>query len=111
MTLLVFCGYSFAVGIVDVVLIVIARDVLHRSSSGAGALYAAFGVGGLLAGVGIGGLARARLARIFGTAVVLWAVPLAAMALVVQPAIAWTCAVLAGIGGTVAHGAGETVFQ
>jgi CRP-like cAMP-binding protein/predicted MFS family arabinose efflux permease len=111
LTLLVFCGYSFAVGIVDVVLIVIARDVLHESSSGAGALYAAFGVGGLLAGLGIGGLARARLARTFGTAVVLWAVPLAAMALVVQPAIAWACAAFAGIGGTVAQGAGDTVLQ
>ena len=109
LTLLVFCGYSFAVGIVDVVLIVIARDVLHQSSSGAGALYAAFGVDGLLAGVGIGGLARARLARTFGTAVMLWAVPLAAMALVMQPAVAWTCAIFAGIAGAVAQGAGDTV--
>ena len=50
LTLLVFCGYSFAVGILDVVLIVIARDVLHQSDGGAGALYSAFGVGGLLAG-------------------------------------------------------------
>ena len=111
LTLLVFCGYSFSVGIVDVVLIVIARDVLHQSSGGAGALYAAFGVGGLLAGVGIGELSRARLARIFGVGVVMWAVPLAALALVAQPAIAWTCAVFAGIGGTVAQGAGDTVLQ
>jgi CRP-like cAMP-binding protein/predicted MFS family arabinose efflux permease len=111
LTLLVFCGYSFAVGIVDVVLIVIARDVLHQSSGGAGALYSAFGVGGLLAGVGIGRLMRAQLARIFGTAVVLWAVPLAALALVAQPAIAWVCAVAAGIAGTIAQGAGDTVLQ
>jgi CRP-like cAMP-binding protein/predicted MFS family arabinose efflux permease len=111
LTLLVFCGYSFSVGIVDVVLIVIARDVLHQSSGGAGALYAAFGVGGLLAGVGIGELSRARLARTFGVGVVVWAVPLAALALVVHPAIAWMCAAFAGIGGTVAQGAGDTVLQ
>ena len=111
LTLLVFCGYSFGVGIVDVVLIVIARDVLHQSSGGAGALYAAFGVGGLLAGVGIGELARAHLGRIFGTAVVLWAVPLAVLGLVAQPAIAWACAVFAGIGGTVAQASGDTVLQ
>ena len=111
LTLLVFCGYSFAVGIVDVVLIVLARDVLHQSSGGAGALYSAFGVGGLVAGVGIGRLMRARLARVFGGAVVLWAVPLGAMALVARPALALACSVAAGIAGTVAQAAGDTVLQ
>jgi CRP-like cAMP-binding protein len=107
----VFCGYSFAVGVLDVVLIVIARDVLHQSSGGAGALYSAFGIGGLVAGVGIGQLTRARLARVFGSAVVLWAVPLGAMALVAQPALAFACAVAAGIAGTVVQAAGDTVLQ
>ena len=111
LTLLVFCGYWFAVGVLDVVLIVIARDVLHQSSTGAGALYSAFGVGGLLAGVGVGQLMRAPLARTFGAAVVLWAVPLGALALAAQPAVAWACAVLAGIAGTVAQAAGDTVLQ
>ncbi len=111
LTLLVFCGYSFAVGVLDVVLIVIARDVLHESSGGAGALYSAFGVGGLLAGVGVGQLTRAPLARTFGASVVLWAVPLGAMALAAQPAVAWACAVVAGIAGTVAQAAGDTVLQ
>ena len=32
-------------------------------------------------------------------------------ALAAQPAIAWTCAVFAGIGGAVAQGAGDTVLQ
>jgi CRP-like cAMP-binding protein len=111
LTLLVFCGYSFAVGILDVVLIVIARDVLHQSSSGVGALYAAFGVGGLLAGIGIGQLVRARIARAFGIAVVLWSVPLACIAFVVQPAAAWACAVIAGTAGTIVQAAGDTVLQ
>jgi CRP-like cAMP-binding protein/MFS family permease len=111
LTLLVFCGYSFAVGILDVVLIVIARDVLHQSSGGAGALYAAFGVGGLLAGVGIGQLVRARLARVFGIAVVVWALPIAGIALAAQVALAWVCAFLAGMAGTVAQAAGDTVLQ
>jgi CRP-like cAMP-binding protein/MFS family permease len=110
-TLFVFCGYSFAVGILDVVLIVIARDVLHQSDGGAGALYSAFGVGGLLAGVGIGQLVRARLALVFGIAVVLWAVPIAGLAFATQAAIAWVCALLAGIAGTVAQAAGDTVLQ
>ena len=111
LTLIVFCGYSFAVGILDVVLIVIARDVLHQSSSGAGALYSAFGVGGLLAAVGMGRLIRARLARSFGMAVVLWAVPLGIMGFVAVPAAAWACAVAAGVAGTVAQAAGDTVLQ
>ena len=111
LTLLVFCGYSFAVGILDVVLIVIARDVLHQSDGGAGALYSAFGVGGLLAGAGIGQLVRARLARVFGIAVVLWAVPIAGIAFVAQAAIVWVCAFFAGIAGTVAQAAGDTVLQ
>ena len=111
LTLLVFCGYWFAVGVVDVVLIVIARDVLHESSGGAGALYSAFGVGGLLAGAGVGQLMRAPLARTFGAAVVLWALPLGALALAAQPTVAWACAVLAGIAGTVAQAAGDTVLQ
>ncbi|MBV9944573.1 MAG: MFS transporter [Solirubrobacterales bacterium] len=111
LTLLVFCGYSFAAGILDVVLIVIARDVLHQSSSGVGALYGAFGIGGLFAGVGIGQLMRARLARIFGIAVVLWALPLGAIALVARPAAAWACGVVAGTAGTIAQAAGDTVLQ
>jgi CRP-like cAMP-binding protein len=111
LTLLVFCGYSFAVGILDVLLIVIARDVLHQSSGGAGALYAAFGVGGLLAGVGIGQLVRARLARVFGIAVVVWALPIAGIALAAQVAIAWVCGFFAGMAGTVAQAAGDTVLQ
>ncbi len=111
LTLLVFCGYSFAVGILDVVLIVIARDVLHQSDGGAGALYSAFGVGGLLAGAGIGQLVRARLARVFGIAVVLWAVPIAGIAFVAHAAIAWVCAFFAGMAGTVAQAAGDTVLQ
>jgi CRP-like cAMP-binding protein/MFS family permease len=111
LTLLVFCGYSFAVGILDVLLIVIARDVLHQSSGGAGALYAAFGVGGLLAGVGIGQLVRARLARVFGIAVVVWALPIAGIAFAAQVAIAWLCAFFAGMAGTVAQAAGDTVLQ
>lgn len=111
LTLLVFCGYSFAVGILDVVLIVIAHDVLHQSSGGTGALYSAFGVGGLVAGVGIGQLTRARLARVFGSAVVLWAVPLGALALVAQPVLALACSLAAGIAGTVAQAAGDTVLQ
>jgi CRP-like cAMP-binding protein/MFS family permease len=111
LTLLVFCGYSFAVGILDVVLIVIARDVLHQSDGGAGALYSAFGVGGLLAGVGIGQLVRARLARVFGIAVVLWSVPIAGIAFAGQVAIAWVCAFFAGMAGTVAQAAGDTVLQ
>jgi CRP-like cAMP-binding protein len=111
LTLLVFCGYSFAVGVLDVALIVIARDVLHESSGGAGALYGAFGVGGLLAGVGIGQLTRAPLARTFGAAVLLWAVPVGAIALAAQPAVAWACAVVAGIAGTVVQAAGDTVLQ
>ena len=106
-----FCGYSFAVGILDVVLIVIARDVLHQSSSGVGALYASFGVGGLLAGVGIGQLVRARLARAFGIAVVLWAVPVGGIALVAQPSAAWSCAFVAGAAATIAQAAGDTVLQ
>lgn len=111
LTLLVFCGYWFAVGVLDVVLIVIARDVLHESSGGVGALYSAFGVGGLVAGAGIGQLMRAPLARTFGAAVVLWAAPLGAMALAAQSAVAWVCAVVAGIAGTVAQAAGDTVLQ
>ena len=111
LTLLVFCGYSFAVGILDVLLIVIARDVLHQSSGGAGALYAAFGVGGLLAGIGIGQLVRARLARVFGIAVVVWALPIAGIALAAQVAIAWVCGFFAGMAGTVAQAAGDTVLQ
>ena len=111
LTLLVFCGYSFAVGILDVLLNVIARDVLHQSSGGAGALYAAFGVGGLLAGVGIGQLVRARLARVFGIAVVVWALPIAGIAFAAQVAVAWVCAFFAGMAGTVAQAAGDTVLQ
>ncbi|MBV9607374.1 MAG: MFS transporter, partial [Solirubrobacterales bacterium] len=111
LTLLVFCGYSFAVGILDVVLIVIARDVMHESSGGIGALYAAFGAGGLLAGLGVGQLVRARLARAFGLAVVLWAVPLAVIALLAQPVAAWICAAAAGTAGTIAQAAGDTVLQ
>ncbi|HEY1826383.1 MAG TPA: MFS transporter [Acidimicrobiales bacterium] len=109
--LTLFCGYSFAVGIVDVLLIILARGTLHIGGGGVGAIYATFGAGGVLAGFAAGRLARARLGATFGVAVVAWSVPLVCLALLPSLPLAFVAAALAGAAGTVVQSSGDTLLQ
>jgi CRP-like cAMP-binding protein len=109
--LVVFSGYSFAVGIVDVTLIVLARGILHQGGSGAGAIYAAFGIGGLLAGLLARQLERRPLGRTFGLATGLWAAPLVLLAVAPGWALALAAGILAGTAGTIVQSCGDTLLQ
>jgi CRP-like cAMP-binding protein len=107
----VFSGYSFAVGIVDVTLLVLARRTLHQGGSGAGAIYASFGIGGLLAGLLTQRLERRPLGRTFGAATALWALPLVLLAIAPGWALALAAGILAGTAGTIVQSSGDTLLQ
>ncbi|HEY5316466.1 MAG TPA: MFS transporter, partial [Solirubrobacteraceae bacterium] len=107
----VFSGYSFAVGIVDVTLLVLARGTLHQGGSGAGAIYAAFGIGGLLAGLLTQQLERRPLGRTFGAATALWALPLVLLAIAPGWAVALAAGILAGTAGMIVQSSGDTLLQ
>jgi CRP-like cAMP-binding protein len=109
--LAVFSGYSFAVGIVDVTLLVLARRTLHQGGSGAGAMYAAFGIGGLLAGLLTRQLERRPLGRTFGAATALWALPLVLLAIAPGWALALAAGTLAGTAAMIVQSSGDTLLQ
>jgi MFS family permease len=99
-------------GALDVLLVVLALDLLKMGQSGVGFLNAAVGAGGvvgaLLTALLIG---RARLARPFGVGLLLWGGALAAIGLLPLPLVAFLLLAAAGMGRVVMDVAGRTLLQ
>jgi len=99
-------------GAIDVLLVVLAIDVLAMGDAGVGYLNAAMGFGGL-----VGALAsvlligRHRLAAPLALGMGLWALALAGLGLAATPLGALLLLALAGVGRFVADVAGRTLLQ
>ena len=102
----------FAVGALEVVLVVDSIRVLHAGNSGVGWLNTALGTGGLLGGiVGVALAARKRLAADFSLGFVVYGVALAVLGLFTNLAVALVLFAVMGIGGTLIDVAGMTLLQ
>ena len=102
----------FAIGGLEVVLVVDAIRVLHAGNSGVGWLNTALGTGGLLGGfVGIALTARKRLAGDFSLGFLLFGGALAVLGLFTNFTVALLLFVAMGIGGTLIDVAGMTLLQ
>jgi MFS family permease len=103
---------AVALGALDVLCVVLAVGVLHRSGGTAAYLNAAFGAGGV---VGVAATAaligRRRLAPALLAALGLWAAALALIAAVPSTAAAVGLLALAGLGRTLLDVAGRTLLQ
>jgi len=99
-------------GALDVLLVVLALDVLDLGEAGVGYLNAAMGAGGLVgAALTVTLIGRPRLALPLVAGVVLWALPLAMIGLLPLPVVALLLLALAGLGRIVMDVAGRTLLQ
>ena len=102
---------TFVRGCLNVLIVVVAFDVLDAGGEAVGYMTAAIGVGGLVGAVGAMGLQGRRLAVPFGVALVFWGVPIALIA--PKPGLVAAVILLAIVGAanSVEDVAGFTLLQ
>jgi predicted MFS family arabinose efflux permease len=109
---LLFASQALVRGLLNVLLVVAALDLLGMGDSGVGWLNAALGAGGLVGGLAAVTLVgRRRLAGPFGLALVLWGAPIALIG--AWPRVGWAlvCLGIVGIGNAVLDVSGFTLMQ
>ena len=103
---------SLVAGMFNVLVVVVAIQVLDLGTPGVGLLDGMVGVGALLAVVVAAGLAgRQRLAGYFGIGLLLWGLPLALAGAVTETAVVIVLFVLVGVGNTLVDVSGITLMQ
>ncbi len=99
-------------GALDVLIVLLAFEVLDVGAAGLGFLNSAAGVGGIAAALAVSGLAtRGRLASALGAGIVLWGLPLVLIAAWPEQALALVLFTVVGAGGTLVAVAGDTLLQ
>lgn len=107
-----FAAQTFVAGALNVLIVVMALELLDLGESGVGLLTSADGIGGLLgAAAAIVLVGRRRIASSFGVGLVLWGLPIALIGAWPTPATALVLLAVVGIGNTVADVAGLTLLQ
>jgi MFS family permease len=107
-----FSAQTFVAGMLNVLIVVIALELLDSGKAGVGFLNSAIGVGGLigalLAALLIG---RKRMASDFGFGILMWGVPIALVAVWRNETFALVLLGLVGIGNTLVDVSGMTLLQ
>jgi MFS family permease len=99
-------------GILNVLLVVAAIELLGLGESGVGWLNSAYGIGGLLGALAALSLVgRARLGRPFAFALVLWGAPLALVGIAPEAAVGIAALAVVGAGNAALDVAGFTLVQ
>jgi MFS family permease len=99
-------------GALNVLIVVVALELLGLGDAGVGFLSAAIGVGGLAGALGALALVgRPRLAGPFALGLVLWGLPIALVAAWLHPLGAFLCLAVVGAGNSVLDVAGFTLVQ
>ena len=99
-------------GALDVLIVVLALDLLQIGESGVGILSSAAGAGGLIgAAAGFALVGRRRLGVPFGAGLIVWGIPMAVVGLLPFFAVAVALFVVAGAGRSLADLAGRTLLQ
>jgi MFS family permease len=103
---------TLVAGALNVLLVVVALELLDMGEAGIGFLNSAVGVGGLLGGfIALALLSRNKLASDFAVGLVLWGVPIALIGIFPQPALALVLLGVVGVGVTLVDVAGLTLLQ
>ena len=103
---------TFVRGLLTVLLVVAAVELLEMGEPGVGALNAAMGLGGILGAVVAIALAgRQRLSPIFGLALAGWGAPIALIGLVVHPFVALAALLAIGVSNALIDVSGFTLIQ
>jgi hypothetical protein len=99
-------------GALDILIVVLALDVLGMGESGVGVLNAAVGAGGLTgAAVTLALIGRRGLALPLAAGILLWSIPLAAIGLLLNAPAVILLLAAAGLGRVVMDVAGRTLLQ
>jgi MFS family permease len=106
-----FAAQTLVRGALNVLIVVMAFRLLHAGGSWVGYLTAAIGAGGLVGAFGSVTLSGRRLAAPFGIGLLLWAIPIAALAL--WPNKIWALLMLAivGVGNSLEDVGGFSLLQ
>lgn len=103
---------SLIEGALDVLIVVLAIDLLAIGESGVGVLSSAVGAGGLIgAAAGFVFVGRRRLALPFALGLVVWGIPMIVVGVLPHLAVAIALLVVAGAGRSLADMAGRTLLQ
>jgi MFS family permease len=107
-----FSAQTFVDGMLSVLIVVVALDLLDTGSAGVGFLNSAVGIGGLLGAVAAAALVgRRRLAADFGLGIFIWGVPIALVAVWPNQVFALVLLGIVGIGNTLVDVSGMTLMQ
>ena len=107
-----YASQTFVDGILGVLVVVMALELLDVGEAGVGFLISAIGVGGLVGAlVTFALVGRTRLAGPFGLSLVFWGLPLALIGLWAEPAVALLMLGVLGAANTVVDVAGMTLLQ
>jgi MFS family permease len=99
-------------GMLSVLIVVLALELLDTGQAGVGFLNSAIGIGGLLGALAAAALVgRRRLAGDFGVGIFVWGVPLALVAIWPNQAFALVLLGLVGVGNTLVDVSGMTLLQ
>ncbi len=107
-----FTAQTFVRGMLGVLIVVSALDLLSMGQPGVGYLSAAIGAGGLVGVVvSLALVGRPHLAEPFGFGLLAWGLPIALVGIWPTPAVALAMMVVVGVGNSVGDVAGMTTLQ
>jgi MFS family permease len=108
----VLAAIAFVYGILDVLMVVVAIELVGLGTSGVGVLNSVWGAGGVAGGlVALALLGRGRFSTALDAGAAAVAVPLALLAAAAQPAVAVVAFAVLGVGWAIAETAGQTLLQ
>ena len=107
-----FAAQTFVDGALNVLVVVLALETLDLGASGVGFLNSVLGIGGIVGGVLAALLvSRARLGTDFAFGIVFWGLPLAAIGIWPEAAVAYLAFAVIGVANTVVDVSGDTLLQ
>ena len=107
-----FGAQTFVDGMLNVLIVVVALELLDTGQAGVGFLNSALGIGGLIGALAAAALVgRRRLATNFGLGIFIWGVPIALVAVWPSQAAALVLLALVGVGNTLVDVSGMTLMQ
>jgi MFS family permease len=107
-----FSAQTFVDGMLNVLIVVVALDLLDTGRAGVGFLNSAVGIGGLLGALAAAALVgRRRLAADFGLGIFIWGIPIALVAVWPNQVFALVLLGIVGIGNTLVDVSGMTLMQ
>lgn len=108
----VLAAIAFVYGVLDVLMVVVAIELVELGAGGVGVLNSAWGGGGVVGGVvALALLARGRFSTALAAGAAGVALPLALLAGVAHPAVAISAFAVLGVGWSVAETTGQTLLQ